>query len=99
MRLAQGLHRSGLHLGVVAKVAAAAVVLACLILGALVGWALGEPSLGGNVGTVVGLLLVGGNVLLSLRWMRRRYNPARSRAEGERLGRLAGLPEDEDDER
>ena len=86
-------------MGVVGKVAAAGVVLACLVLGALVGWALGKPSLGGNVGTIVGLLLVGGNVLLSLRWMRWRYDPARSRADGERLGRLAGLNDDEDNER
>lgn len=85
-------------MGAYGKAVAGSTVLACLALGTFAGWALGDASLGGNVGTVVGLALVGGNVLLSLRWMRRRYDPARSRAEGERLGRLAGLPEDEDDQ-
>jgi hypothetical protein len=83
-------------MGVFGKAVAAAVVLACLSAGTLIGWALGDASLGGNFGTVIGLLLVGGNVLFSLRWMRRRFDPASSRAEGDRLGRLAGLPENDD---
>ena len=85
-------------MGVVGKVVAGTVVVVCLGLGALFGWVLGDASLGGNVGTLLGLLLVGGNVLLSLRHARRRFDPARSRAEGEWLGRLAGLPDDADDD-
>ncbi len=97
MRLIPWLRTGGPHMGVVGKMAAGGVILACLCLGSVVGWLLGDASLGGNVGTVVGLAVVGGNVMLSLRWMRRRFDPVRSRAEGERLGRLASLPEDEAD--
>lgn len=96
MRLMKWLRLGGPHVGVVGKAAAGGVVFVCLSLGAVIGWVLGNASLGGNIGTVVGLLVVASNVALSIRWMRRRFDPARSRAEGERLGRLAGLPEDDD---
>ena len=86
MRLTQGLRTGAPHIGVVGKAAAGVVVLACFVLGVVVGWMLGDASLGGNVGTAVGLLLVGGNVLFSLRYVKRRFDPSRSRAEGEQLG-------------
>ncbi len=78
-------------MGVVGKAAAGAVFAACLILGSLVGLLLGDASLGGNVGAFVGLLVIAVNVALSLRYMRRRFDPVKSRAEGERLAREARL--------
>jgi hypothetical protein len=62
----------------------------CLLLGALVGRVVGDASVGGNVGALVGLVIIALNVMLSLRYMRRRFDPASARAEGEPLGREAG---------
>jgi hypothetical protein len=85
-------------MGVVGKTAAGAVFAACLLVGSLVGLLLGDASLGGNVGALVGLLIIAVNVTLSLRYMRRRFDPVESRAEGERLARDARLPASDPDE-
>ncbi len=78
-------------MGVVGKIVASCVFLVCVVLGALVGRAFGDASVGGNVGAAVGLLAIAVNVLVSLAVMRRRFAPKRASADGERL-RPPGQP-------
>ncbi len=74
----------GLHAGVYGKIVASGVVGVAMAGGALVGLALGDPVLGGLVGALVGIALVILNVLISLAYVRRRFDPGRARADGER---------------
>ena len=90
MGLLRWLRFGGIHAGVVGKTVAGGVLFGCFALGSLVGLLLGNASLGGNVGAVVGLVAVGLNVVLSLRYVRRRFDPAASRARGEQRARGAG---------
>jgi hypothetical protein len=89
------LRTGGLHAGLLGKALSVAVVGAGMLLGLGVGMLLGHPSRGANAGAVFGLLVVTVNAVVTWRWMRRKYDPARARAEGERLGRLAGLSDDQ----
>ena len=90
MRLLRWIRFGGPHAGVVGKAVAGGVFFVCFALGSLVGLLLGNASLGGNVGAVVGLVTIGVNVMVSLRFVRRRFDPATSRARGEQRAREAG---------
>jgi len=72
------------QLGWFGKAVAGTVVAGFMLIGTLVGLVFDRSSLGSSIGAGSGLLAIGGNLLFVARKV---FDPARARAEGERMGR------------